>query len=182
MGMKIIENFSNKILYYYIMTKQGGAKEKVREQKTTSDTSALLNRYLVKYDSSKKRTDESKKVITKTEYIPEPNSVLYVIDVQNDFIDVPQKGLTGPPVDSLNMGAFAVNNGSGFIESLINHINTHHENYEKIIFSRDFHDEHHCSFLDEGGAFTPHCVIGTKGSGFFEGGDDKTNLLNNALF
>jgi len=175
MGMKTIENFSNKILYYYIMAKQGGAKEKNDREntKTTSDTSALLNRYLVKYDSSKKRKDESNKVIMENNYEPEEDSVLYVIDVQNDFIDVPQKGLTGEN----GIGAFAVNNGSGFIEDLIQHIEEYHTKYKKIIFSRDFHDKEHCSFFSQDGTFPPHCVIGTKGSGFFEGDDKKTNLL-----
>ena len=154
------------------MAKQGGAKEKVGKEKTTSDTSALLNRYLVKYDSS-----QTTKTIVQNVYEPEPNSVLYVIDVQNDFIDFPQDGLTGPPVGSLNMGAFAVNNGSGFIEDLINHIEENHNKYEQIIFSRDFHDKDHCSFIPTGGAFPAHCIIGTKGSGFFEGGGDDINLL-----
>ena len=159
------------------MAKQGGAKEKTKILKTTSDTSALLNRYLVKYDSSKKRKDGSKPVIQHLDnYKPENDSVLYVIDVQNDFIDIPQDGLTGSPYNKENkgnIGAFAVNNGSGFIKDLIQHIETYHDKYNQIIFSRDFHDKEHCSFA----AFPSHCVIGTKGSGFFESGGDNINLL-----
>ena len=91
---------------------------------------------------------------------------MYVIDVQNDFIDFPQKNLTGHPVGDENIGAFAVNNGSNFIKSLTEHIESNIGNYSKIVFSRDFHDKQHCSFSTDGGTFPPHCVIGTYGSGF----------------
>ena len=140
---------------------RGGAKELVG--KTLTDTNQILNRYLYKHDQK-----QGTKVIVKDSYDKiKPGSVLYVIDVQNDFIDIPQENLTGHPADGKKLGAFAVNNGSSFIESLTKHIESNIDNYSKIVFSRDFHDQNHCSFYTDGGTFPPHCVIGTYGSGFY---------------
>ena len=148
--------------------KKGGAQDLYG--KPVSDTNVILNRYLRKHD-----TKHGDKVIVQKKYneVPE-KSVLYVIDVQNDFVDMPQEGLTVP--GGIGIGAFAVNNGSDYFKDLIQHIETNHEKYNKIIFSRDFHDPGHCSFSTQNGTFPPHCVIGTKGSGFYEGPETEKNI------
>jgi nicotinamidase-related amidase len=143
---------------------------------TRTDTNEILNRYYAKYSKT-----SGKKVFEKLNEIPSDGKkrVLYVIDMQNDFIDEPSPELTGVPVIDEDgnilghIGAFSVNNGGkillngingepGLIAFLDNNIN----NFEKIIFSRDLHDPNHCSFGTVGGTFPPHCVIGTYGSGF----------------
>jgi len=35
-----------------------------------------------------------------------------------------------------------------------------------VIATRDWHTPDHCSFLDAGGTWPPHCVAGTRGAGF----------------
>jgi nicotinamidase-related amidase len=147
--------------------KEGGAKE-LSTTTPINDTNVLLNRYLRKHDARNKT-----KVISNQDYnFLKRKSVLYVIDMQNDFMDIPLEGLTGLHVPehitgkpNTHIGAFAVNNGTSFISDLINHLNQNVNKYEKVVFSRDFHDKDHCSFAP-GGTFPPHCTIGSFGSGF----------------
>jgi nicotinamidase-related amidase len=142
---------------------------------TRTDTNQILNRYYAKYSNT-----SGKNVFKKLNEIPSDGKerVLYVIDMQNDFIDEPSPELTGVPVivDGRNLGhigAFAVNNGGYNLlngidgePGLIAFLNKNINKFDKIIFSRDLHDPKHCSFGPEGGTFPPHCVIGTYGSGF----------------
>jgi nicotinamidase-related amidase len=144
---------------------------------TRDDTNKILNRYFKKY------ADENKKAIFNE--LPETfedrkKRILYVIDMQNDFIDElptsPNK-LTGPSVilpdgENLgNIGAFAVNNGGNNLvngpDGLIKFLDNNIDKFYKIIFSRDLHDPDHCSFVTQGGTFPAHCVIGSYGSMFY---------------
>ena len=116
--------------------------------------------------------------------IPE-GSVLWVIDMQNDFIDnVVTEGeekLKGP----FGMGAFAISEGSTIIRSITDFISDNKDKFDKIIFTRDWHPPNHCSFTnaknletmpDYGttafvvgtgdGQFPPHCIYNTLGAAF----------------
>ena len=103
---------------------------------------------------------------------PSKKQILYVIDMQKDFIDEPHQELTGLKVGDRNLGAFCVNNGGTNLldgdDGLIAYLTDNLENYDTIIFTKDLHDPNHCSFDGQGGTFPPHCVIGTKGAHFHD--------------
>jgi len=110
-------------------------------------------------------------------------SVLWVIDMQNDFLDLidtihlqkPSGTLTGPPLANGHIGAFAVTDGNQIVQKIVDFINVHGNKFKKIIFTRDFHPQNHCSFgssdpaainLISGheGKFPQHCVYDTFGA------------------
>jgi len=117
----------------------------------------------------------SNDVILKMDYesiSPGPSDLLMVIDMQNDFLDVPNDKLKGPN----NIGTFAVNNGKDIIEPMLKLIDKF-DNKGKIVFTRDVHTCDHCSFNESGctrkenrktpsGIFPPHCINQSYGSGF----------------
>lgn len=83
--------------------------------------------------------------------IPVEGDALIVVDVQNDF---------------LPGGALAVPGGDEVIAPL----NTAMERFESlglpVYVSRDWHPADHCSFVDQGGPWPPHCVAGSPGAEF----------------
>ena len=38
-----------------------------------------------------------------------------------------------------------------------------YKKYNKIVVTQDFHPANHCSFVEQGGVFPPHCVQNTEG-------------------
>ena len=95
-------------------------------------------------------------------------TMLMVIDMQNDFIDRPFLGATGPEIPDIgNIGAFAVNNGKDMVDNLMDFLITYDNKFKHIVFTRDVHPKKHCSFFTPGigGNFPPHCVNTTPGSG-----------------
>ena len=117
----------------------------------------------------------------KYESIPQ-GSVLWVIDMQNDFLDLMDgdifgddgRKLTGPPGPNGNIGAFAVTDGKQIINEIKGFIENYGAKFKKIIFTRDFHPPDHCSFGSSSGEFSPvsgydgkfppHCVYDTPGA------------------
>ena len=108
-------------------------------------------------------------------------SVLWVIDMQNDFLDLIDTALgkpgtlTGPPVGNGRIGAFAVTDGKSIVKQIVDFIYKYGSKFKKIIFTRDFHPQNHCSFgssdpnafnLISGheGKFPQHCVYDTFGA------------------
>ena len=96
-------------------------------------------------------------------------SILWVIDMQNDFLDIPMQGLTGPPdfdPTKTNIGSFAVSDGATMVSDLIQFIKNNAEKFDKIIFTRDWHPPNHCSFGDGEtiGTFPKHCVWDSLGA------------------
>lgn len=79
------------------------------------------------------------------------NDALIVIDVQNDF---------------LPGGNLAVPNGHKIIPPLNSIIKLFELKHLPIFFSRDWHPENHCSFVDQQGSWPSHCVQNTSGSEF----------------
>lgn len=76
---------------------------------------------------------------------------LIVVDVQNDF---------------LPSGTLAVPQGDEVIPVLNNYIATFHARTLPIFATRDWHPPDHCSFLQQGGPWPPHCVADTPGAAF----------------
>jgi len=80
-----------------------------------------------------------------------PGDALVVVDVQNDF---------------LPGGALAVPGGDEVVPVLNRWIETFTDHGLPVFFTRDWHPPDHCSFVDEGGTWPPHCIAGTRGAAF----------------
>lgn len=90
------------------------------------------------------------------------SSVLFVIDMQNDFVG-PADFQTTPNMDMFG-ARFAVSEGPYIDHKMVKLI----EDWPgKVILSRDYHPHNHCSFASSGkGNYPTHCVQGTRGSYF----------------
>lgn len=75
----------------------------------------------------------------------EKNKALIIVDVQNDFCPG---------------GALAVPKG----DEVVPVINRLIDLFPMIIFTKDWHPEHHYSFKEQGGIWPKHCVRGTWGA------------------
>lgn len=83
--------------------------------------------------------------------LPGPGDALVLVDVQNDF---------------LPGGSLAVPDGDAVIPVLNRWIRRFLDAGLPIFATRDWHPANHCSFLDQGGPWPPHCVMGTPGAEF----------------
>ena len=90
------------------------------------------------------------------------DSALVVVDMLYDFIDgsMACQGADGAiegtlkAIDQLTAGTEA--DGTGVVSTY------------PILFIRDHHPAHHCSFAEQGGPWPPHCVQGTHGADVHE--------------
>ena len=76
---------------------------------------------------------------------------LIIVDVQNDF---------------LPGGSLAVLHGDDVMPVLNRYIKLFQAHGLPIFATRDWHPGNHCSFLEQGGTWPPHCVAGTQGAAF----------------
>lgn len=76
---------------------------------------------------------------------------LIVVDVQVDFCPG---------------GSLAVPDGDEIIPVVNRLVRLFEEKGGLVVFSRDWHPQHHKSFKEEGGVWPPHCVQNTKGAEF----------------
>lgn len=76
---------------------------------------------------------------------------LIVVDVQNDFVPG---------------GALAVPEGDRVVPVLNRYFKLFAERSLPIFATRDWHPANHCSFLEQGGPWPPHCVADTPGAAF----------------
>lgn len=74
------------------------------------------------------------------------NSILFIVDMQNDFIN----------------GSLAVKGGNEAVDNLIKHIDKldDKEHYNAVIITNDWHTENHISFKE----WPKHCVANTDGA------------------
>jgi nicotinamidase-related amidase len=72
-------------------------------------------------------------------------AVHVVVDMLYDFID----------------GSLACNNSVKAVKKTIEYINSNPG--QRVIYVCDSHPANHCSFVEQGGEWPPHCVQGTKG-------------------
>ena len=82
---------------------------------------------------------------------PVPGDALVLVDVQNDF---------------LRGGSLAVADGDAVIPVLNRWIARFRAKGLPIFATRDWHPPNHCSFVEQGGPWPPHCVVGTPGAEF----------------
>lgn len=75
--------------------------------------------------------------------------ILLIIDPQNDFIS----------------GSLAVSGASQAINLLTDNLLSESETFDYVIITSDSHPYNHCSFIENGGLWPAHCVIGTSGWG-----------------
>ena len=95
----------------------------------------------------KKQKDAEKKEV-KAEMPKLPNRLLIIVDPQVDF----------------TTGSLATANGPKAMDYLAEKLDEGAwKNYGWIIVTQDAHPENHCSFVEQGGVFPPHCVDGTEG-------------------
>ena len=76
------------------------------------------------------------------------NRMLIIVDPQIDFTTGSLATAKGP--EAMDRLAQAIDNGVL-------------DKYTWVIITQDAHPANHCSFVDNGGVFPPHCVEGTKG-------------------
>jgi nicotinamidase-related amidase len=169
---------------------KGGAHNPENGKFSTND---FFNYYLDKYSKSINIPDgELFKPFDASE-IPEKTTqqnILYVIDMQNDFIDdivktsetittpdtkdliVNEKNLYRELAGPSGTGNFSVTEGNVVIQKIIDFIDKNHDKFDKIIFTRDWHPRDHCSFNDKEdstkniGHYPPHCIFNTLGADF----------------
>lgn len=72
------------------------------------------------------------------------HDLLLVVDMENDFI----------------IGSLAVNGATAIIPI----INKYIKKILRRVFSKDIHPVNHCSFVEQGGPWPPHCVVNTEGA------------------
>ena len=93
------------------------------------------------------------KVENATEKVTLPNRMLIIVDPQNDF----------------TTGSLATKNGPAAMEYLAKALDEGAwKNYSWIIVTQDAHPANHCSFVEQGGVFPPHCVRNTEGMNVYE--------------
>ena len=82
---------------------------------------------------------------------PAAGDALIIADVQNDF---------------LPGGSLAVPGGDEIVPVLNRYIGFFNTRGLPIFATRDWHPPDHCSFLQRGGRWPPHCIAGTAGAAF----------------
>lgn len=100
--------------------------------------------------NQKKEKAESEKANTETmkEEVKIPNRLLIIVDPQVDF----------------TTGSLATKNGPAAMDYLAKALKDGAwKNYGWIIVTQDEHPANHCSFVEQGGVFPPHCVQGSEG-------------------
>ena len=82
-----------------------------------------------------------------------PNRLLIIVDPQIDF----------------TTGSLATKNGPAAMDYLAKALDQGAwKNYGWIIVTQDAHPANHCSFVEQGGVFPPHCVQGTEGMNVYK--------------
>ena len=101
-------------------------------------------------NNKKQKEEEAKEKAAETvvEEVKLPNRLLIIVDPQIDFTTGSLATKKGPA--SMEYLAKALADGAW-------------KNYGWIIVTQAAHPANHCSFVEQGGVFPPHCVQGTEG-------------------
>ena len=113
----------------------------------------------------KKQQEDVQKTEAKAEKPQLPNRLLIIVDPQVDF----------------TTGSLATKNGPAAMDYLAKALNEGAwKNYGWIIVTQDAHPKNHCSFVEQGGVFPPHCVEGTDGMKVYPALQEVlTNIMSN---
>ena len=113
-------------------------------------------------NNQKNEEAESQATETVTEKIQLPNRMLIIVDPQIDF----------------TTGSLATKNGPAAMDNLAKKLSEGAwKNYGWIIVTQDAHPANHCSFVEQGGVFPPHCVQGTEGMNVYPALQEVLNAL-----
>ncbi len=77
-----------------------------------------------------------------------PSQMLIIVDPQVDFTTGSLATVKGP--EAMDRLAQAIDKGVL-------------KKYDYVVITQDAHPANHCSFVEQGGVFPPHCVQGTQG-------------------
>ncbi len=88
------------------------------------------------------------------DWTPGRGDALLIVDAQNDF---------------LPGGSLAVPSGDDVVPALNRYAAAFRTRHLPIFASRDWHPANHCSFVEQGGPWPPHCVMETHGAQFASG-------------
>ena len=117
-------------------------------------------------NNNPKNDQEEKEEAAKTESVNEPivlpNNLLIIVDPQIDFTTGSLATAKGPA--AMDYLAKALEQGAW-------------KNYSWIIITQDAHPSNHCSFVEQGGVFPPHCVEGTEGKNIYPALQDVLNTI-----
>lgn len=95
-----------------------------------------------------------------------PNNLLIIVDPQIDF----------------TTGSLAVEKGPEAMEALAKVFDAGlGKKYSQIIVTQDFHPANHCSFVEQGGVFPPHCVQGTEGVNVYPALQEALNKVETPI-
>ena len=113
-------------------------------------------------NNKKQKEEEAKEKAAETvvEEVQLPNTLLLIVDPQVDF----------------TIGSLATKNGPKAMDYLAKRLaDKDWKDYGWIIVTQDAHPKNHCSFVEQGGVFPPHCVQGTEGMNVYP---NLQNVLN----
>ena len=118
-------------------------------------------------EKKEKKEKDDKAKVEMDDATPEkpelPNRLLIIVDPQVDFTTGSLATAKGPAV--MDRLAKALEEGAW-------------KNYGWIIVTQDAHPANHCSFVEQGGTFPPHCVEGTEGMNVYPALQEVlTNIL-----
>ncbi len=120
---------------------------------TLTDTISFSNYYQLKHAQETKKLDALIVKINSTTFKVPKGSVVWVIDMQNDFIDFPATNEDERPGEKLrlstpvgNLGNFEVDQGIKCVKDINAFIDRNINNLSRVVYTRDWHSPGHCSF------------------------------------
>ena len=121
-------------------------------------------------NNNQKNDQKENEEVTKKEVVNEPvklpNNLLIIVDPQIDF----------------TTGSLATKNGPAAMDYLAKALEQGAwKNYGWIIVTQDAHPTNHCSFVEQGGVFPPHCVEGTEGMDVYPALQEVLNSLTASI-
>ena len=121
-------------------------------------------------NNNQKNDQKENEEVAKNEVVNEPvklpNNLLIIVDPQIDF----------------TTGSLATKNGPAAMDYLAKALDKGAwKNYSWIIVTQDAHPKNHCSFVEQGGVFPPHCVEGTEGMDVYPALQEVLNSLTASI-
>jgi nicotinamidase/pyrazinamidase len=97
---------------------------------------------------------EAVTIIHRPDANPSAGDALIIVDLQRDF---------------LPGGALAVSQGDQVLAALNDYLKRFVARRLPVFATRDWHPPDHCSFVERGGPWPPHCIAGSVGAEFGDG-------------
>jgi nicotinamidase/pyrazinamidase len=101
-------------------------------------------------------------IIPQADAGPRTGDALVIVDLQRDF---------------LPGGALAVAQGDRVVTAINDYLKRFVARRLPVFATRDWHPPDHCSFVERGGPWPPHCIAGSAGAGFGEGLDLPADVV-----